>query len=290
MKTHTIQDIDRAITTEEINEIVKSDRTPRTVPQGKLTARRLLAVKSVIGDIFNADGLRNEWMTAIAGNKLLPTDILVEKFGADAYAGEWKALHKSVQDAFRNAGKATLADEFATSVPVFTEQYHPIDFIATLLHGPNNVISRNASKNAYSVLEPFKDVMVTSLLNKGMGAPPSIDTLTQVFYNTYVAGGEDGPNKMNFDTMKPAQVYHAEDDVIKGVVTYLKSLADKKQAGVQLTSGEDRLAAATIKVSEQLTNEGKKEIKQKVGDAVLSNTGIIIGIAVGALILYLIFK
>lgn len=282
----TVQDLDLAITTDDINEVLKSSRTPRQLNEGKISAKRLLTVRAVIGDIFKAKGLFNEWKSAVIANGLLNSDIVSEKFGANAYAGEWKALHKAVQDAFRNAGRTDLADTFVQSVPVYTEAFHPVDFIATLLHGSTHPISRNAAKNAYSVLEPFKEVMTVSLLNKGMGAPPSMDNLTQVFYNTFVANSQDGPQAMNFDTMTPGEVYNAEDDVIKAVATYLKSLADKKEAGVPLSSTEQRLADATVKVSNTLTEQARNSIEEKVGEKVLNTTTVVIAIVIGALLIY----
>lgn len=287
----TIKTYAEAITPADINAVLTAPRN-REIDEkknrvGKVSAKDLVIVRGVIGDIFLGNGLNDEYKTAIASNNLLNEDIAAEKFGKGAYDAEFKRLHKAVQDAFKNAGRNDLADQFGITVPVYTSAFHPVDFIATLLKGPNNKITKASTESEYGVLNPFKKVMQDTLIAKGIAAPNDIDVLTQLFYNTFVAK-EEGNEPLNFDTITPGDMYHADDAVIAATIAYIKTLADKKQAGEVLPVYQDKIATAGLQIQNELTNVATKEVENKIG-AVVLDKGMLIGLAVLAVIVIFFF-
>lgn len=250
-------------------------------PGQKNKADKLKMVRDAIGNLFSGSGLFTEWKDSVKANLLMNDDIASEKFGT--YNDEFARLHKAVQDAFRLSGRPDLADSFGTTVPQFNQGLHPIDFIATLLKGASNPLSKAAAGNVYAILEPFKTMMQDALTSKGVAAPSDMDTLTQIFYNTFVAKPGSENEVMNFDTMNPGTMYHVDEAVVNSVVTFVKTLADKKTNGEQLSSIQDKIANIGLKVQSGLTQAATDEVNKKVGEKVTTNSKTILIIAVIAI-------
>lgn len=263
---------------------------PPSAPSQKNKADRLKIVRDAIGNLFADSKIFTEWKDAVKANQLMNDDIASEKFGS--YNDEFARLHKAVQDAFRLAGREDLADSFGTTVPQYNVGLHPIDFIATLLKGASNPLSKQAANNEYSVLEPFKSMMQDALISKGVAAPNDMSTLTQLFYNTFVARPGSENEVMNFDTMNPAIMYHADEAVISGVVAFVKNLAEKKKTGAQLSPIQDKIANIGLKVEDGLTKTATAEVNKTIGETVTTNakTISIVAAIVILIVLYFIFK
>lgn len=257
---------------------------------GKLRWDELMKIRYAIGEMFKASKLWDEWTHSIRENGLGNTTVLREKFGS--YDPEWKRLYTAVIDTFKHAGRNELATEFARTVASYTSDRHPIDYIATLLKGSSHPVSVAAQANQYLILEPFRNLMNETLQSKGIHPPSDIADLTQLFYNTFVAKTGSGVEPMNFDTMLPGDVYHADEAVLNAVVTYVKTLIDKKQSGQTLPKVQDRIATAGISVQNKLTDEAKKEVEARVGETVVGNTKTILIViaAVVVVVLFIAFK
>lgn len=258
-------------------------------PNVKVSASRLKTVRNTLGDLFNTSGLGQEWLDSVRVMQLMDKDIASEKFGS--YDAEFGRLHKAVQETFRLGGRPDLADQFSMSVPVYTGNLHPMDFVATLLKGASNPISVASQNNQYAVLTPFKSMMQDALVSKGIAAPSDMATLTQIFYNTFVAPSND-MGKLNFDTMTPSEQYHADDALVSAVVGYVKEMANKKKSGEQLSTIQDKIANIGIKVESGLTKAATNEVNNQVGGAVVKNSktiAIVIGIVI-VVIIYLVVK
>lgn len=271
------------MTTEEIKTDTVDDRG------GKLSAKPLFRTRERIGKLFTEAGLKKPWMDSVGINRLMNNDIASEQFSS--YADEWRRLHKAVGDTFRLIGRDQVADQFTTAVPAYTAEQHPIDFIATLLKGRNNPISVSATEKRYSMLSPFRKVLSDVLQSTGTAAPADIDDLAQVFYNKFVAKDDD--SKMDFSKMDASQSYHADESLTTAVVSYIKSLSDRKAAGdTTLSKLEEKIANTGLSVQKNLTSIAETEVNKKVGESVIGNskTILIVAVAILGLLLYLIFK
>lgn len=280
---------------EVINEIIattpRKDMPGKSVSPGqKTTAGELKKYRDVIGTLFNDAKVFDAWVDAVKINRLMNDSIVTEKFGT--YDEEFGQLHKAVQDAFRMAGRPDLADSFGTTVAKYTSSYHPVDFIATLLKGASNPVSVQATANQYAMVEPFRTVMADALTSRGVAAPSDIATLTQLFYNTFIAkeGSENAP--MNFETMPPDQTYHADAAIVDAVVAYAQNLQNQKASGKQLSKIQDKIATAAEKVKQSLTATATAEVNKEIGGTITRNSKTIMIVA-GVLlvvILYFAFK
>src|SRR5690349_9870931 len=239
--------------------------TPRVVEAAvldnnmKVTASRLKQVRQTIGNLFADCKLSGEWLDSVKANQLMDSDIVNEKFGN--YDAEFSRLYSAVKDTFRLAGRPDLADQFSITVPVFTSNQHPMDFIATLLKGASNPVSLASQNNQYALLAPFKSLMQEVLVSKGIAAPHDMPTLTEIFYNTFIGGTGDATPKMSFDTMSPSTRYSADQALVDAVVGYVKAMADKKKAGETLSTIQDKIANVGLKVESGLTKAATSQVE-----------------------------
>lgn len=265
---------------------------PSLITDGtKYSSNELVKFRNAIGELFKNNGLYNQWIDAVKNNRLMNDDLLSEQF--TPYDNEFARLHKSVQDAFTLSGRQDLADQFGTTVSVYTANRHPIDFIAALLKGASAPVVRQAQSNQYTVLMPFVPLMKEALNNKGLAAPNGLPELTQLFYNTFVTQAPGTNNKvMNFDGMTAQQLYHVDQSIVDAVAGYVKDLADRKKSGESLSKIQDMIANAGLKVEQGLTNAATTQAEQKIGEGVLQNSKtilIVVAVVVIAL-LYFMFK
>lgn len=252
----------------------------------KVSSTRLKQVRQTIGNLFADCKLSEEWLDSVKANQLMDSNIVNEKFGN--YDAEFSRLHKTVQDTFRLAGRPDLADQFSITVPVFTSNQHPMDFIATLLKGASNPVSLASQNNQYAVLEPFKSLMQDVLISKGIAAPNDMATLTEIFYNTFIGGTNDATPKMSFDTMSPSTRYSADQALVDAVVGYVKDMANKKKAGEQLSTIQDKIANVGLKVESGLTKAATTQVNQEVGGVVVKQSKWI-ALGIGVVIIVLIY-
>lgn len=261
-----------------------------SAPSQKNKADRLKIVRDAIGNLFADSKIFTEWKDAVKANQLMNDDIAIEKFGS--YNDEFARLHKAVQDAFRLAGRPDLADSFGTTVPQYNVGLHPIDFIATLLKGASNPLSQEAADNEYKVLNPFKSMMQEVLVEKGIAAPNNMNSLSKLFYNTFVAKPGSENEVMNFDTMNPAMMYHADEAVVSGIVSFVKNLTERKKTGAQLSPIQDKIASVGLKVEAGLTKTATEEVNKTIGETVTTNakTISIVAAIVILIVLYFMFR
>lgn len=252
---------------------------------GKVNWKSLLQFRDKVGRLFKEAGLFKAWREAIIVNNLTKNDMVSQQF--TSYDPEWRRMHKAVADTFRIAGRDTVADQFQATVPVYTSEKHPIDFLGTLLKGAS--VSSTGDRT-YAILSPFKAVFKEVLQTKGIHAPDNMEDLSQLMYNNIVAKETE---RMNFDTMEPGYKYHADEAVTEALVAYVKNLADRKAAGdTTLSKIQDKIATAGIEVQNKLTKTATTEVNKKVGESVIGNVktiGIVV-LLVLILIIYLIFK
>ncbi len=251
---------------------------------GKLTAGDFNKIRGVVGKLFTDAGLRDEWLQAVKANEIGNSKVVSEKLGT--YDPEFKRLHVAIQDTFSNAGRPELASEFAQTVPTYTSNAHPVDYIATLLKGASHPLATAATDNQYKALEPLKPMMADALTSQGIAAPGSISDLSQLFYNKFIAK-EQGVEALNFDTMQAGDQYHADEAVTNAIVTYVKTLADRKAAGdTTLSKLQDKIATAGLNVQSKLTEGVKAEVNRDIGATITGNTRtIMIVAAVGVAVL-----
>lgn len=252
---------------------------------GKVNWSPLLKFRDKVGRLFKEAGIFKAWREAIIVNNLTKNDIPAEQF--TSYDDEWRRMHKAVADTFRIAGRDAVADQFTSTVPVYTSETHPIDFLGTLLKG---AAQSTASEKTYSILTPFKQTFKEVLESKGIHAPDNMEDLSQLMYNNVVAKEEE---KMNFDTMQPGYKYHADEAITDALVAYVKNLADRKASGdTTLSKVQDKIATAGIQVQEALTKTATDEVNKTVGESVTGNyqTIIIVAVIILIVIIYLIVK
>lgn len=277
---------------EQVAVIAPRKGTPAGIsePFKKGSSKKLLLVRDAIGTLFQDAKIFQEWKDSVKANRLMNDDIVKEKFGS--YDEEFAQLHKAVQDAFRLAGRPDLADSFGVTVPRYNSNLHPIDYIATLLKGASNPVSVAVQNDQYKVLEPFKSMMQESLINKGVAAPNEMAALTQVFYNTFVAKPGTENEVMNFDEIHPSTMYHADEAVVNGVLSFVKTLADKKKNGETLSPVQDKIANIGLKVEAGVVKGATDEVNKAVGEKITSNSKtilIVLGV-LAAVVLYLAFR
>lgn len=252
---------------------------------GKVSWVPLLKFRDKVGRLFKEAGLFKAWREAIIVNSLTKNDMVSQQF--TSYDAEWRRMHKAVADTFRIAGRDAVADQFVSTVPTYTSENHPIDFIGTLLKGASQ---STAGDKTYAILTPFKQVFKDVLQSKGIHAPDNMEDLSQLMYNNIVAKEEE---RMNFDTMQPGYKYHADEAVTDALVAYVKNLADRKASGdTTLSKIQDKIASAGIAVQDSLTKTATAEVNKKVGESVIGNakTISIIAVILLILIIYLIAK
>lgn len=252
---------------------------------GKVNWLPLLKFRDKVGRLFREAGIFKAWREAVIINNLTKDDMVSQQF--TSYDPEWRRMHKAIADTFRIAGRDAVADQFVSTVPVYTSTTHPLDFLGTLLKGAGQSTS---GQKTYNILTPFKSVFQEVLRTKGIHAPDNMEDLSQLVYNNIVAKEEE---KMNFDTMQPGYKYHADEAVTDALVAYVKNLADRKAAGdTTLSKIQDKIATAGIGVQSSLTKVATDEVNKKVGESVIGNSQTIMIIVVIALILiiYLVMK
>jgi len=260
---------------------------------GKVGQGKLIATRSAIGNIFNANPKYSEalWKKSVQFNRLMNQDIPKEKVN-DNYDAEFERLYKAVVDTFTEAGREDLAREFQLTVPKYNSVAHPIDFIATLVKGASSKEAKAGQRDQYKMLRIFKPLMKRILNEKGKASPDDIETLTQLFYNEVVAKNGGTYEPMDFESMRPAEMYHVDESVVKSVTVFIKDLADRKESGEVLPKFLDTIASEGIKVKETLKETAKEEVNKEVGAAVVDNSKMLMigGVVVLLVLGFVLFK
>lgn len=151
--------------------------------------------------------------------------------------------------------------------------------------------SEVARLGALAPLLPFKPMMMKHLKKQGVNLTSKKDkqlmNVAKLFFSKVV---------------KPRQVENAEENIapvaigaiVSGIVKFIKSIADKKKAGVPMGKNDEALASECVKIDKELT-EGvktlaKEDAAQTIGQKIMSPVGIAIGGGIALIVIFLLYK
>ena len=226
---------------------------------------------------------------AVKDNRMKHSDIPNQKIG-NTYDEEWERLHQMVIDTFVNAGRMDLAENFANTVPVFTTKQHDWSYLATLLKGGGSPEATAARAQNYGELQPLAPIMKEALQSKGVYPPASMDQLTQVFYNNFVAKPGTDYEAQNFEEIDPSTMSHVDESVIDAVVSFLVSVQQRKNQGEILPPVYDRIATGMNQVRGTMEMKAKEQVSQEIGGVFMKPMTWVIIVAIVVVAFLLIRK
>lgn len=249
------------------------------------TRDNFMLTRNTLLRLFQDAGLTVSQVNALLKKyNLLESTIPSKKLGAD-YTPEFKRLWQLSNEGFALLVRPDLAEKFRNNVPVWTEQNNSIDFVATLLKGANNPISKKAANDKYAKLRPLVNVLKSALKDKGVYPPDSLPELVEVFYNTFIAQAQTETPPLNFEGMDAITKSHLDESLVDAIVTYANGLAQRKQAGETLSKTQDKIANATLDVKDKLAEKAEKQVAQEIGGQIVSNYKWLIPVVIGVVLL-----
>lgn len=166
--------------------------------------------------------------------------------------------------------------------PTFKEQA-TTNMNATLNNQPQTTATvSQAEKNKQNLvlLSAVRPVMEAGLRQNGSVPPSDLTSLSDQFYNEIVVPGTNAYESDNLD-----------DAVTNAILSFVATLAAKKQAGVPMNPVYEKIATATEKVKEKVEEQVKTQSGNALGNWIIDNpvASVLIVIVVG-LILAKLFK
>ena len=264
---------------------VKSALTSLTVTKDKL-----MQTRNAILSLLESGGLTYTQINGLLKKYgLIDSTVPAKKLVPQNYNAEWANLWKLTNEAFVLMLRPDLAEKFRANVEVFTEDKHPIDYVATLVKGVSHPIAVKAEEDRYAKLKPLVPVLKGALKDKGIYPPDGLSELAQLFYNVFIAQEGTDMQPMNFDTIDPAWKSHLDSSIVDAIVAYANDLANRKQSGEVLGKTADKIATTTIEVKEKLAEKAEEQVGAEIGKKLVANKTVIFAV-VGVVVLVLIYK
>ena len=241
------------------------------------TKDKVIKTRNKIISLFKSTSpdLQDDTISSLIKQFGLVSDTIPAKRIDQNYNDYWANVWQLTNALFLAVGRPDLSELFKFNVPVFNEESHSVDFIATVLKGASSREAQTASQKRFELLLPFKNAMRDALLTKGISSPGDLESISELFYNTFIAE-KNGVNKpLDFDTIDPVNKMHLDESLTDAIVTYFNSLAIRKQNGEVLPKALDQMASTTIQVKESLGQQAIRQVNEQIGAKLTGNTWII---------------
>jgi hypothetical protein len=131
------------------------------------------------------------------------------------------------------------------------------------------------------VLRPLKKAMMLGLDKANISYEDDLNDIIYKFYKTYVK--REQMEGISYFTIPQEFV----DTIVPAILGFFKSLHDKKQSGASMSDAENSIYNAGQQASDLYAHAKDEEIKNSIGDFLVSNWLIILAVAVA---IYLITR
>ena len=133
----------------------------------------------------------------------------------------------------------------------------------------------------FSDLTVFRPAMTGALLVKGISPSGNTETLSRQFYDNVVRSTTPAQNS--------ADAYQTPKEIIiDAIVKYFISAKNKKDSGAEMTKIDEIAARGYENAKKSVDETVDESVRQGVGDWIVDNKGLVIGVGVGIFILIIV--
>jgi hypothetical protein len=159
-------------------------------------------------------------------------------------------------------------------------------------------IGSNNLKSQFVDLEPLREVFILGLKTKGITPSKDLAVLSQQFYNEVVRNSfKTGATKFKSE-FKEQDILNipidtvdaAKEAIVAGILSFIKNVKSKKDAGQTLSKVEENVYNGTSIVEANLKKAAKEEASKTLGEKILfdPNIRLILGFVL-VIIVYVVF-